>query len=105
MADYPKSNLQKLFYDLSEAEQQSLISGQGFDVIGKTDFFFQTTNIESAADNDLNLGENESNSQSSKYKLSQINLGASLTFGLKTISPGSNIWSHFLPNILNKLFS
>jgi hypothetical protein len=95
---------QNLLVDLSEAEQESLISGKGFDIFGKTDFFLQNTNIESSADNELHLGENESSSQNSKYQLSQITIGASFTFGLKNISSDGNIWSTFLPNILNRLF-
>jgi hypothetical protein len=104
MADNHTSNHQALFLDLSEANQEILIAGQGFNVIGKTDFFFQKTDIDSAADSDLNLEGSESSTQSSKYKLSQITLGTSFTFGIPIINYPGNKLSDFLPNFLNKLF-
>lgn len=99
-----KPDYQDLLVDLSETEQESLISGKSFDVIGKTDFFLQTTNIDSSADNELNLGENESSSQNSKYRLSQITIGVSFNFGLTNIRSVGNRWSSLLPDIIKNFF-
>ncbi len=97
MADNQTSKHQALFHDLSEADQEILIAGQVFNVIGKTDFFFQKTDIDSAADSDLNLGVSESSTQSSKYKLSQITIATSFTFGIPIINyPGNELSDFYL---------
>nr|WP_228014294.1 hypothetical protein [Fortiea sp. LEGE XX443] len=89
---------------MSEPEQQSLASGQNLDFGGKSDFFFQQTNIQTEADNNLNSGS-ESSTQTTKYNFSQITLGVSITFGLPIISFRGNKLSHWMNNLLKELFS
>ncbi len=83
----------ELFADLSEAQQASLAAGQN-------NFFLQATNLETTADNLLNLGNDATSSQKTKYSLSQI------TFGLSTaLSSDKNEENSFLKNLLSRFFS
>ena len=69
----------ELITELSENEQQTLTGGRTFD-----NFFFQRTNINSFASNDLNISSGNSSlssSQRSGYSFSQITLGFSSLLG------------------------
>lgn len=105
MSDISPSNHDKLFDELSTSEQESIIAGQSLNIpgLGSADFFLQNTNIESGADNNVNLGGSESSSQNSQYKLSQLTIAASLKF----LMPNGNNpqLPNTLSNILAKLFS
>ncbi|WP_353931277.1 hypothetical protein WJM97_01330 [Okeanomitos corallinicola TIOX110] len=106
MTNNSTTNNQQLLHDLSALEQQNIIGGQDFAVIGNVDFFLQKTDIETNADNQLTMGANESNSQNTKYNLSQITMGFSFTFGLpkNNFNPHSHQVLNFLPNFLKRLF-
>jgi hypothetical protein len=96
---------QELFRILSDIEQEFFTAGQSFNFLSKADIFLQKTDIETTAENQLNLGINESNSQKTQYDLSQVTLGASFTFGLPRYDSSANNWLSFIPNILNRFFS
>jgi hypothetical protein len=72
-----KLNESEFITELSESEQETLTGGRDL-------LFFQRTNINSFASNDLNIssGNNSlSSSQRSGYSFSQITLGFSSLFG------------------------
>ena len=54
---------------LCEEQQESLVGGQGENILATSNFFFQKTDIQTQADNNLYLGEDESGTQSTKYNL------------------------------------
>ncbi|MEA5618583.1 hypothetical protein VB711_12155 [Cronbergia sp. UHCC 0137] len=99
MNDNNTCNDHPLFDDLSEAEQESITAGQDNNIFASSDFFFQKTDIQSGADNNLNLGGSETNSQSSNYSLSQITIGSSITFRLPNFNLGRNKLKNLLSNI------
>ncbi|MDB9541174.1 hypothetical protein NWP22_08380 [Anabaenopsis tanganyikae CS-531] len=77
---------------LCEEQQESLVGGQGENILATSNFFFQKTDIQSQADNNLNLGEDESGTQTTKYNLSQITMASSITFTLQNFpSPGNSL--------------
>ena len=94
-----------LFQCLSEEEQESLAGGQSEGVIGTSNFFFQKTDIETEADNNLNLAEDESGSQATKYTLSQITMASSITFTLPNSSPNTNSINNFIAQVISGLTS
>jgi len=101
-------NHPQLFRYLSDAEQESLIGGQispQLGLLGESNSFFQKTDIEAEGKNDLKLASGDSTSQTTKYKLSQLTMAFSLTFGLLTISSSGDKLSNLLPGFLNNLFS
>lgn len=104
MSENVTSNYEDLFYNLSELEQETLAAGQSQDMLGKTDLFFQKTNIETEADRNLNIG-GDSDQQSTKYRLSQITIGSSMTFFIPDINSGVQGWNNLLNTFLGKLFS
>lgn len=78
--------------DLSEEQQESLVGGQGENILATSNFFFQKTDIQTQADNNLNLGADESGTQTTKYNLSQITMASSITFRLPNFpSPGNSL--------------
>ncbi|MBF2065101.1 MAG: hypothetical protein IGS39_11870 [Calothrix sp. C42_A2020_038] len=73
----------KFITELSENEQETLTGGRASS-FGFDNFFFQRTDINSFASNDLNISSgnnNLSSSQRSGYSLSRITLGFSSLFG------------------------
>ncbi|MDD1415096.1 hypothetical protein MEN41_10780 [Dolichospermum sp. ST_con] len=75
----------QLFRYLSNAEQESLIGGQIFPILGifsEGKLFLQKTDLETEGKSDLTLASGDSTSQTTKYKLSQITVALSFTFGL-----------------------
>ncbi|HLO87054.1 MAG TPA: hypothetical protein VK203_18905 [Nostocaceae cyanobacterium] len=88
MSENFASNHEKLINDLSETEQESIVAGQNIDIpgLGNTDFFFQNTNIQSSATNNLNLGGSDSSSQTTTYNLSQVTIVSSVQFILPSLS-------------------
>ncbi|MBD2695135.1 hypothetical protein [Anabaena catenula] len=98
-------NQTQLFKHLSEQEQESLIGGQIspilgvpiLSLLGESNLFFQKTDIETEGKSDVTLASGDSTSQTTKYKLSQLTIGLSFTFGLLTISSNgdklSNLFS------------
>ena len=108
MSKNAQFNHPQLFRYLSDAEQESLIGGQispQLDVLVEGNSFFQKTDIENEGKNDLKLASGDSSSQTTKYKLSQVTMALSLTFGLLTISYSGDKLSNLLPGFLNNLFS
>ena len=108
MSKNTQFNHTQLFTYLSDAEQESLIGGQispQLDVLVEGNSFFQKTDIKTEGKNDLKLASGGSSSQTTKYKLSQVTMALSLTFGLLTISSSGDKVSNFLPDFLNNLFS
>jgi hypothetical protein len=67
--------------------------------------FFQKTDLETEGKSDLTLASGDATSQTSKYKLSQITMALSFTFGLITISSSGDKLSNLLPSIFSNLFS
>lgn len=104
MAENPISNDFEFLRNLSEEEQEKLAAGQNINSLSETNFFIQQTNINSTADNTLNVGANDVSSQNTTYSLSQTTIGASITLGLPNLSQGGNKWSNFFGNILGSLF-
>lgn len=98
MAENPTSNNPELFRDLPEEEQEILVAGEA-------NFFSQQTNIQTTADNTVNLGSGDVSSQKSTYNLSQTTIGYSIKLDLPTSSPSSNSWKNLLGNFLRSLFS
>ncbi|QJB43280.1 hypothetical protein [Dolichospermum flos-aquae] len=83
----------QLFRYLSDTEQESVVGGQIFPMLGlfsEGKLFFQKTDLETEGKSDLKLASGDSNSQTSKYKLSQITMALSFTFGLVTISSSTD---------------
>ncbi|TVP59678.1 MAG: hypothetical protein EA343_19365 [Nodularia sp. (in: Bacteria)] len=105
MSENNTSNNLFVFQDLTEEEQESLAGGQSEGVIGTSNFFFQKTDIETEADNNLNLAEDESGSQSTKYNLSQITMASSITFTLPNSRSNTNSIGNFVSKIISGLFS
>ena len=100
-------NTQLLRY-LSDTEQESLVGGQIFpmlDLFSEGKLFLQKTDLETEGKSDLKLASGDSTSQTSKYKLSQITMALSFTFGLITISSSGDKLSNLLPSIFSNLFS
>ncbi|WP_016952660.1 hypothetical protein [Anabaena sp. PCC 7108] len=98
----------QLFRYLSDKEQESLIGGQispRLGIFGEGNLFFQKTDIETEGKSDLTLASGDSTSQTTKYKLSQITLAFSFTFGFLTISSSGDRLSNLLPSFLSNLFS
>ncbi|MDP5016179.1 hypothetical protein FJR11_10450 [Anabaena sp. UHCC 0187] len=98
----------KLFRYLSDAEQESVVGGQNIPMLGlfnEGKLFFQKTDLETEGKNDLTLASGDSNTQTTKYKFSQITMALSFTFGFLTISSSGDKLSDFLPNLLNNLIS
>ena len=90
----------QLFRYLSDTEQESVVGGQIFPMLGlfsEGKLFFQKTDLETEGKSDLTLASGDATSQTSKYKLSQITMALSFTFGLITISSSagklSNLFS------------
>lgn len=93
------------WHALSEEEQEILVGGLGENILGTSNFFFQKTDIQTQADNNLSLGEEESSSQTSKYSFSQITMASSITFKLPIfLSHGNNV-NHIISEIIRGLFS
>ena len=83
----------QLFRYLSDTEQESVVGGQIFPMLGlfsEGKLFFQKTDLETEGKSDLTLASGDSTSQTSKYKLSQITMALSFTFGLVTISSSTD---------------
>jgi len=79
----PKNS--QLFRYLSDSEQESCVGGQILPMLGlfnEGKLFFQKTDLETEGKSDLNLASGDSTSQTTKYKLSQITIALSFTFGL-----------------------
>lgn len=101
----------KIYYDsdldfcqsLSAAEQENLVGGQSMNVIGNTDFFLQKTDIQTEAENNVNLNNSESVSQITRYNLSQVTMASSITFGIPNLSETSNRFNNFMNNIFKRL--
>ncbi|MTJ47804.1 hypothetical protein [Dolichospermum sp. UHCC 0259] len=94
----------QLFRYLSDTEQESVVGGQIFPMLGlfsEGKLFFQQTDLETEGKNDLKLASGDSTSQTSKYKLSQITMAFSFTFGLLTIISSGDRLSNFLTKLLN----
>ncbi|MFM2061724.1 MAG: hypothetical protein RLZZ507_1394 [Cyanobacteriota bacterium] len=104
MSENFTANHENWFFNLSEAEQETLAAGQSQNMLGKTDLFFQNTNIETEADRNLNIG-GDSDNQRTKYRLSQITIGSSMTFFIPDINSGVQGWNNLLNTFLGKLFS
>jgi len=101
-------NHPQLFRYLSDAEQESLVGGQIFPMMGilaEGKLFFQKTDIETEGKSDLDFASGDSTSQTTKYKFSQITIALSFAFGLLTISSSGDKLSNVLPNLLNNFFS
>ncbi|WP_413171307.1 hypothetical protein [Anabaena azotica] len=96
------SNSDKMLCDLSEAEQEIIIAGQSENIPVQANLFLQNTNIQTEADNKLNLGS-DSSSQKTKYNLSQSTIGFSVSFILPNISSVMNNRGNLLPNILRQI--
>ena len=97
-------NHHQLFRYLDDAEQESLVGGQILPMLGlfaDGKLFFQKTDLETEGKNDLTLASGDSTSQTTKYKLSQITIALSFTFGLLTISSGGDKLSNLLPDFLH----
>ena len=105
MSENNLSNNSFLFQSLSEEEQESLAGGQGEGILGTSNFFFQKTDIQTEANNNLNLAEDESNSQSTKYNLSQITMASSITFTLPTANSHNNSINNFIAKVISGLIS
>jgi hypothetical protein len=103
-----KLNHSPLFIYLSDAEQESLVGGQIFPMLGlfsEGKLFFQKTDLETEGKSDLTLASGDSTSQITKYKLSQLTMALSFTFGFLTISSSSDKLTNLLPNFLSNLLS
>ncbi|MBD2629517.1 hypothetical protein [Trichormus variabilis] len=97
-----------LLRNLSDTEQESLVGGQIFPMLGllgESKLFFQNTDLETEGQSDVTLASGDSTSQTTKYKFSQLTIGLSFTFGLLTISSNGDKLSNLLPNLLNNVFS
>lgn len=105
MSENNTSNNSFIFQFLTEAEQESLTGGQNAGILGTSNFLFQKTDIETEANNNLNLGENESGSQSTKYTLSQITMASSITFALPTSNSNNNSINNFIARVISGLIS
>jgi len=99
------SKKHSFFQYLSEQEQEKLAGGQTQDILGNSNFFFQKTDIQTEADNNLNLAGDDSSSQTTKYTLSQITIASSITFTLPSSPPNSNSLNNLMGKIINQLFS
>jgi hypothetical protein len=99
------SKKHSFFQYLSEQEQEKLAGGQTQDILGNSNFFFQKTDIQTEADNNLNLADDDSSSQTTKYTLSQITIASSITFTLPSSPPNSNSLNNLMGKIINQLFS
>ncbi len=105
MSENNLSNNSFLFQSLSEEEQESLAGGQDEGILGTKNFFFQKTDIATEANNNLSLAEDESNSQSTKYTLSQITMASSITFTLPTANSHNNSINNFIAKVIRGLIS
>ncbi len=94
-----------LFQTLTEEEQENIAGGQSDGILGTSNFFFQKTDIETEANNNLNLADDESGSQSTKYTLSQITMASSTTFRLPSFSFNTNSINDFIAKAISGLFS
>ncbi|MBD2495070.1 hypothetical protein [Nostoc sp. FACHB-280] len=88
--------------ELSPQEQESLAAGQNSDFFAKSDFFLQKTDIQTDAENQLSSG-GESNTQSSRYNLSQITIGTSVTFRWPQVTFSVDKWNSWMNNVLKDL--
>jgi hypothetical protein len=96
------SKYEDWFCNLSEAEQETLAAGFQ-NILGKTDWFFQQTNIETEADRNLNVG-GDSDQQSTKYRLSQIIIGSSITFFVPDTNSSVQGWNNLINSFIGNLF-
>jgi len=80
-----KLNPSQLLRDLEENEQEIFAAGQNVSPFGNSDFFYQSTDIMTEADNELNLSGGDSGSQKTKYIFSQITMGYSIAINLPNI--------------------
>ena len=94
----------QLFRYLSDTEQESVVGGQIFPMLGlfsEGKLFFQQTDLETEGKSDLKLASGDSTTLTSKYKLSQITMALSFTFGLITIISIGDRLSNSLTNLIN----
>lgn len=101
-------NQPQLFRYLSEQEQESLVGGQTFPILGllgEGNLFLQKTDIDTEGKSDLKLASGDSTSQTTKYQLSQITMAFSFTFGMLTISSSGDKLNNLLPNFFNNFLS
>ncbi|GAX34508.1 hypothetical protein [Nodularia sp. NIES-3585] len=94
-----------LFQALTEEEQENIAGGQSEDILGTSNFFFQKTDIETEANNNLNLADDESGSQNTKYTFSQITMASSTTFRLPNFSFNANSINEFMAKVISGLIS
>ena len=98
----------QLFRYLSDTEQESVVGGQIFPMLGlfsEGKLFFQKTDLETEGKSDLKLASGDSTSQTTKYQLSQITMGFSFIFGMLTISSSGDKLNNLLPNFFNNFLS
>ena len=91
--------------DLSEEQQESLAGGQGENILATSNFLFQKTDIQTEADNNLNLGADESGTQSTKYNFSQITMASSITFKLPSVPSTGNSLNNLIAQIIRGFIS
>ncbi|MEA5516192.1 hypothetical protein [Nodularia sp. UHCC 0506] len=91
------------FQSLIEEEQESLAGGQSNGILGTSNFFFQKTDIETEANNNLNLAGDESISQGTKYTLSQVTMASSITFTLPHLNSATNSINNFIAKVIKGL--
>jgi hypothetical protein len=104
MPEHTQLHHHHLFRHLSDTEQESLVGGQIFPMFGlfaENKLFLQKTDLETEGENNLTLASGDSTTQTSKYKLSQLTIQLSFTFGFLSISSNADGWSNLLSNFLN----
>lgn len=106
MSDNNQFNHPDLFRDLSELEQEKITAGENINVPGESSVFLQKTDIQSYAENNMNLTSfGDLSTQKTGYRFSQITFGANIKFGLPYPPTSQNILPEFFANFLSNLFS
>ncbi|MEH2309357.1 hypothetical protein [Nostoc sp.] len=103
MSENTKSQNPKWFRDLSEKEQETLAAGQIPNLPDEampveSNFFLQQTNIQTTADNTLNLANGDVSSQKTKYIFSKVTLGFATKIRVPNFSLFLNKLNNFMRN-------
>lgn len=84
MSDHIETENSDLFINLSEKEQESISGGGSSSPLEMFDIFYQTTNIYSKANNDVNISQGNlsiSSKNQAEYQFSQTTFILSSLFG------------------------
>lgn len=98
-----------LLVELSDQDQETLTGGHGFDLGQLSYFFFQQTDIDTFANQDISVSGGEgggsgTSSSNTGYRLSQTTLAFGSFFPQRRTQRGSPLWRVVVPSWTYSLF-